>query len=73
MDKILVVDCLKQTQISRVTVRDELSPQTIEQIISMQASRELRVSTADLIIFNDNITLQLLASEVHRIAVQIGL
>jgi dephospho-CoA kinase len=49
-DRIIVVDCLPQQQIQRVSKRDNLSPDVISKIMQTQANREerLEISTYKL-------------------------
>ena len=53
MNRILVVDCEPETQISRVMQRSGLSRAEVLSIIASQVSREQRLSAADDIIHND--------------------
>ena len=59
VDRILVIDCPVETQISRVKHRDGLSEETIRTIIASQASRELRNTQADDLIDNSQSNSQL--------------
>jgi dephospho-CoA kinase len=73
LDRILVIDCLASTQISRVAIRNGLDAAEIEKIMSNQASREDRLSAADIVLFNDGLTLDALARHVQAIGTQFGL
>lgn len=53
VDRICVVDCDPQTQVARVQARSGLTPETIERIMSAQASRAQRLDAADDVILND--------------------
>jgi dephospho-CoA kinase len=53
MDRILVVDCSEQTQLRRLTARDNEDVTSARRIIATQASREERLSIADDVITND--------------------
>lgn len=53
MDRILVVDCKKETQLRRLTARDNEDAESASRIIATQASREERLSIADDVITND--------------------
>lgn len=53
MDRILVVDCSEQTQLSRLTARDNEDVTSARRIMATQASRQQRLSIADDIITND--------------------
>jgi dephospho-CoA kinase len=54
MDRILVVDCTEETQLRRLTERDNESEEQARRIIGAQASRAERLSIADDVIANDN-------------------
>jgi dephospho-CoA kinase len=73
LDRILVVDCRVATQISRVSQRSGLRIEDIEKIIANQATREQRCSAADLVIYNDGISLNALALQLREIAPRFGL
>jgi len=73
LDHVLVVDCTPEVQISRVMARSQLPRQDIEKIIASQASRERRLSAADSVLFNVNLTLDELAAELHQISARFGL
>jgi dephospho-CoA kinase len=68
LDQILVIDCLEQTQINRVMRRNTLKQEDIEKIIASQASRKMRNSAADMVIFNDSITVEHLREQVTHVA-----
>ena len=71
--RIMVVDCTQATQITRVTERNGLAHDEILRIIANQASRAARLHVADMIIFNDGITIDELEKQLHQIAPQFGL
>lgn len=73
LDSVLVVDCSHETQIDRVMTRNAFTREAIEKIIASQASRVERLKVADLIIFNENINLEQLRSEVSQVAEIYGL
>jgi dephospho-CoA kinase len=52
-DRIAVVDCSTETQITRVQTRSQLARREIERIIAAQATRETRRMIADDVIEND--------------------
>ncbi|MGC1440372.1 MAG: dephospho-CoA kinase [Burkholderiaceae bacterium] len=52
-DRVLVVDCAVETQITRVLARNNLSRERIETIIAAQATREARLAAADDVIDNN--------------------
>ena len=64
VDRILVIDCLEETQIQRVMARNGLSREDIQSIIVAQASRPQRLAAADWVICNDAITLEALREYV---------
>jgi dephospho-CoA kinase len=68
LDKIMVVDCLEETQIQRVILRNTLLEVDIKKIIVTQASRKKRNSAADVLIFNDSISIQQLQEQVTQLA-----
>ena len=68
LDQVLVVDCLEQTQIERVMARNTLKQEDVKKIIANQASRKMRNSAADIVIFNDSITVEQLSEQVTLIA-----
>ena len=73
VDHVLVVDCTPEAQVSRVMARSQLTRNAIEKIISSQAGREQRLSAADTVIFNVDVTLESLADEVRQISHRFGL
>ena len=70
VDRILVVDCLKETQIQRVMARNGLSREAVEAIIAAQASRTQKLAAADWVIYNDGITLEALRQFVGKLPIQ---
>ena len=54
LDRILVVDCTVEEQISRVMTRDHCSKEHVENIIATQIDRTSRLSMADDIIENSD-------------------
>ena len=67
VDRVLVVDCEEATQISRVMARNGWAEETVLRVIAQQASRPLRRSIADAVIFNDSLSRQALRDEVLRL------
>ena len=63
MDRILVVDCAPEIQISRVIERSGLSRNEVLSIIATQASRRQRLNEADDVIHNDD-GLEMLSAQV---------
>jgi dephospho-CoA kinase len=73
VDQVLVVDCLPETQISRVMARSALSREAVQAIMAAQACRTTRLQAADAVIFNDLLTVDGLAGEVKALAPGFGL
>ena len=65
-DRILVIDCDVDVQISRTSKRDNQTKSDIENIVNKQATREQRLSIADEVIVNNG-SLDLLRNEVLKI------
>ena len=70
VDRICVVDCDPETQVRRVQSRSGLTRDTIERIMSAQASRADRLAAADDVILNDASTdldaLRRRVSQLHQ-------
>ena len=64
-DRVLVIDCDVDVQISRTSKRDNQTKSDIENIVNKQATREQRLSIADDVIVN-NRSLDLLRNEVLK-------
>lgn len=73
MDRVLVVDCTPQVQVARTMLRSGLTQAAVEGIMASQTGREARLRVADLVIFNDTLSLSELAEEVRQIALRFGL
>jgi len=73
LDRVLVVDCLEETQVARVMARNALPREMVEKIIAGQASRARRLRAADACICNDGLSLQELERQVHQLARCFGL
>jgi dephospho-CoA kinase len=67
-DRVLVVDCAPETQISRVMARDSIDRAQAEKILAQQATREARLALADDVIVNnaDTQSLNDAVFELHR-------
>ena len=65
-DRVLVIDCDVDIQISRTSKRDNQTKSDIENIVNKQATREQRLSIADEVIVNNG-SLDLLRNEVLKI------
>ena len=53
VQRILVIDCEEQIQISRTMARSQLSEQQVKAIMAQQISRKYRLQKADDVIVND--------------------
>ncbi|MEI7763432.1 MAG: dephospho-CoA kinase [Comamonadaceae bacterium] len=73
LDLVLVIDCTAEVQIGRVMARNQLSRSEVEKIIASQASRSLRLTAADSVIFNVGLSLDELAVELQQISARFGL
>ena len=67
--RILVVDCDEEIQISRAAKRDNSSKEDIKKILNSQATREERLSIANEVILNNSSikSLQMEVLRVHQI------
>jgi dephospho-CoA kinase len=72
VDRILVVDCLEETQIQRVITRNGLTREAVQRILSAQTSRLQKLAAADWVIFNDGISLETLENHVKSLPIQAG-
>lgn len=73
LDCVLVVDCQPATQHQRVRQRNGWSEDVIAGVLSAQAARSERLAVADMVIYNDEIGLQSLQTEVDALARRLGL
>jgi dephospho-CoA kinase len=73
LDTVVVVDCPTETQIARVMVRSALEREAIEGIMASQASRNARRAAADVVVYNDNLSLDALQAQIHALAMWFGL
>jgi dephospho-CoA kinase len=73
VDKVLVVDCSPDTQVARVVARSALAPDAVRAIMAAQAPREERLAAADIVICNEQLTLQGLRDIVEQVARSFGL
>jgi dephospho-CoA kinase len=67
VDRVLVVDCTRETQIARVIQRSGWTAEAVERAIAQQAPRERRRGIADAVIFNDGLTLAALEAAVDAL------
>ncbi len=56
VDRVCVVDCDEQTQLARVMARNQVSEQTVRQMMAAQATRAQRLAAADDVVINDGQT-----------------
>jgi len=73
VDRVLVVDCDTATQRERVVARSALPPGEVDRIIAQQATRAQRLACADLVIFNQDLSLEQLDTQVRQAARHFGL
>lgn len=67
VQRVLVVDCTEETQVSRVMQRSQWSEETVRRVIAQQAPRARRRAIADAVIFNEGLTLEALAGQVQTL------
>lgn len=68
LDLVFVIDCLVSTQLERVMRRNSFKQEDIEKIISTQANRKMRNKSADILVFNDSISIEQLRQQVALVA-----
>lgn len=73
VDQVLVIDCDNATQGQRVMARSGLPAEEVNRIIAQQATREQRLACADVVIFNQSLTLIELEFQVTQVATDFGL
>lgn len=73
VDRVMVVDCDAATQRQRVMTRSGLAADEIDRIIDLQASRVQRLACADVVIFNQGLSLAELEAQVGQVAADFGL
>ncbi|GAC1528130.1 MAG: dephospho-CoA kinase [Ramlibacter sp.] len=73
LDRVLVVDCLPETQVARVVARSALDARQVESIIAAQAPRPLRLHAADAVIFNEGLSLEQLQAHARWVGRTFGL
>jgi dephospho-CoA kinase len=73
LDRVLVVDCQPETQVARVQARSGLETGAVRAIMASQATRERRLAAADLVIYNDGLSLDELQAQVEQAAKSFGL
>jgi dephospho-CoA kinase len=70
VDRVLVIDCLEETQIQRVMARNGLSREAVQAVIAAQASRTQKLAAADWVIDNEGITLEALRECVEYLPIR---
>lgn len=67
-DRIVVVDCLPHQQLERVRTRDQTADSQTQQIMQVQASRDLRLQVASDILDNTSTkeVLELQVNQLHK-------
>jgi dephospho-CoA kinase len=73
LDRVLVVDCLPATQRERVRERSGWSEATIDAAVRTQATRQQRLAAADVVVYNERLSLAQLQRVVARVAQAFGL
>lgn len=73
LSSVWVVDCDEQTQVTRVTTRNQLSEEAVRAIMASQASREQRLRAADVVVYNQGIDFETLRQQVRSSATLLGL
>ena len=67
VQRVLVVDCSIETQISRVAQRPGWTAEMAQRVVHQQATRSVRRAVADAVIHNDGLTLAQLHAQVQRV------
>ena len=65
VDRVLVVDATAATQRRRVIERSGWAPEAVDAVIAQQATRAMRRSAADAVVFNDGLTLEALGHQIE--------
>jgi dephospho-CoA kinase len=73
VDRVVLVDCDAETQRQRVMVRSGLAAEEIDRIVALQATRAQRLACADVVIFNQGLSLVELEAIVAQLAADFGL
>jgi len=68
VDRVLVIDCSAATQVARVVARSALAPEAVRAIMAAQATRAQRLAAADIVICNEQLSLD----ELRHMVVQVG-
>jgi dephospho-CoA kinase len=70
VDRVLVVDCLVETQTHRVMARNGWGRETVQRVIVAQASRAKRLAAADWVIHNEGLSMEDLRECVQSLPLQ---
>lgn len=73
VDRVWVVDCEADTQRERVLARSGLAADEVDRIMAQQATRAQRLACADLVVFNQGLSLVQLQGQVQAMARHFGL
>ena len=73
LDEIWVVDCSEETQIARVMARNGLPRDAVLAIMAAQATRAQRLAAADVVLLNENLSLDELTQKVKQAVARFGL
>ena len=73
LDRVIVVDCTRDTQIRRVQARNHWDLETIERVLQSQSTRSQRLAAADTVIFNDGNEIEHLHWLIDELAQRFGL
>ncbi|ALT78268.1 dephospho-CoA kinase [Paucibacter sp. KCTC 42545] len=68
VDRVLVVDCEEETQISRVMARNGWERAAVQAVLAQQATRAARRACADAVLFNEQLPLPALEKQVLTLA-----
>ncbi|MBY0235309.1 MAG: dephospho-CoA kinase [Burkholderiaceae bacterium] len=68
VDRVLVVDCEEETQISRVMARNGWEHAAVQAVLAQQATRAARRACADAVLFNEQLPLPALEKQVLTLA-----
>ena len=67
VDRVVVVDCLPDTQIERVMARSGWSREAVQAVLAKQATREQRLAVADHVLRNEGVSLGELRQQVENL------
>jgi dephospho-CoA kinase len=70
VDRVLVVDCTRETQIARVMARNGMAREMVVRIIDAQLTSGVRLAAADWVIRNDALSLDALRTEVNALPLE---